>query len=395
MLDSWPALPIEIEDCDVKIWKARLDNIIAALEHPDRVCSIDLTNFSGSVLEKFTEAMLVPFPELTDLRIHGEEHDSTPVLPLPDSFLGGSAPHLQVLGIRYIPFPALPNLLLSASGLVRLSLVCLPDLELISPESMVACLSSMNRLEFLRIMFQSPFQFPQSRPDQPSRPPQTHVVFPALTTLIFEGMVEYSEGFLTHLDTPILDTFEMTFFPDPSLDAFGVPHFKQLISCANDLKPPRVAMVYHDQSFMGLELSQNDGILQTRCCRIGWQVDTIAPICSSIKQLNLFVISSYGEAVDNDMMSTDLAELFRRFTAIRTLSVSRDFLLPVATALLDLTEEGATLPNLCDIFFVDSKLTEGAMRALEDFLTERRHNRLPRIAVHRRSYLEFGSWIEM
>jgi len=46
----------------MEIWEEGLDNIIAALEHPDRVCSIDLTEFSSSVWEELAEAIKVACP---------------------------------------------------------------------------------------------------------------------------------------------------------------------------------------------------------------------------------------------------------------------------------------------------------------------------------------------
>jgi hypothetical protein len=67
MLDIWPALPIVIEDIWIGMWEVGLDNIIAALEHPDRVCSISFYNFPSSVGEALAAAMQVPFPELTHL----------------------------------------------------------------------------------------------------------------------------------------------------------------------------------------------------------------------------------------------------------------------------------------------------------------------------------------
>ncbi|KAI0288392.1 hypothetical protein BC826DRAFT_695214 [Russula brevipes] len=93
MLDGWPALPIVIEDDWIGRSEDGLGNIIVALEHPDRVCSITLYYFPGSVGEALAAAMQaymqVPFPELTHLVLMSEGL-STPVL-LPDSFLGGSA----------------------------------------------------------------------------------------------------------------------------------------------------------------------------------------------------------------------------------------------------------------------------------------------------------------
>jgi hypothetical protein len=146
--------------------------------------------------------MRVPFPELTYLRLWSNGR-STP--DLPDSFLGGSAPRLRTLKLCNISFPALPNLLLSASDLVYLSLRGVPHSGYISPEAMVAGLSSLSRLKSLSLGFQSRL----SRPDQPSPPPQTRVVLPALTDLSFQGMIDYLEDFLARIDTPVLNKFSM------------------------------------------------------------------------------------------------------------------------------------------------------------------------------------------
>ncbi|KAI0302749.1 hypothetical protein BC826DRAFT_431528 [Russula brevipes] len=142
-------------------------------------------------------------PKLTHLELWWFSGSVTPVLP--DSFLGGSALRLRTLKLCDIAVPALPNLLLSASDLVTLSISRLPDPEYISPASMVACLSSLSRLQTLSFGF--PFQPPQSRDDQPSPPPQTRAVFPALTDLTFEGKTKYLDDFLARIDTPVLNKF--------------------------------------------------------------------------------------------------------------------------------------------------------------------------------------------
>ncbi|KAH9981964.1 hypothetical protein BJV74DRAFT_952755 [Russula compacta] len=96
------------------------DNIIAALEHPDRVCHISLWEVPIPALETITAAMCEPFPDLTYLELL--PHDTKVSVPvLPDTFLGGSAPHLQTLWLDFIPLGGLRKLLLSASDLVDLA----------------------------------------------------------------------------------------------------------------------------------------------------------------------------------------------------------------------------------------------------------------------------------
>jgi hypothetical protein len=70
MLDIWPTLPIsiDIEDFWAPRWETRLDNFMAALEHPDRVRSISLTDVPRIPGEALIAAMQVRFPELTEMR---------------------------------------------------------------------------------------------------------------------------------------------------------------------------------------------------------------------------------------------------------------------------------------------------------------------------------------
>jgi len=211
MLDIWPPLPINIEGFVREWWETGLDNIVAALEHPDRVRTISLLQVPRPQGELLTAAMQVRFPELTELRFSSWDVGG-PVLP--NTFLGGSAPRLRSLWLTNVPFPAAPNLLLSARDLVYLRLDDIPHSGYIPPSLMVACLSSLNKLETLSLEFQSRL----SCPDQPSPPPQSRVVLPALIRLVFYGMSKYSEDLVAHIDTPVLNQLHVTFFRNPIFD---------------------------------------------------------------------------------------------------------------------------------------------------------------------------------
>ena len=96
--------------------------------------------------------MQEPFPALTCLSIQAEDKN-VPVLP--SDFLGGSALCLLVLSLNGTPFPALPILFPSASGLVTLELLNIPHSSYISPEALVAGLATLTRLKSLEIQFRS------------------------------------------------------------------------------------------------------------------------------------------------------------------------------------------------------------------------------------------------
>ena len=68
---------------------------------------------------------------------------------LPNNFLGGSAPRLQMIRLRNIAFPALETLLLSASDLIELQLWNTPLAGYILPVAMAMCLAELPRLKTL------------------------------------------------------------------------------------------------------------------------------------------------------------------------------------------------------------------------------------------------------
>jgi hypothetical protein len=137
MLDIWPPFSIDIfgSDGDFRLWD--LGNIVAALEHNDRIHKIELIFSSIFNVKKALAAMQKPFPSLTELSVHSFD-EAVPVVP--DLFLSGSAPLLRSLLLRSIqlPLPVLRKLLLSATDLVELRIRMIPNPGLISPEAMLA-----------------------------------------------------------------------------------------------------------------------------------------------------------------------------------------------------------------------------------------------------------------
>ncbi|KAI0291088.1 hypothetical protein BC826DRAFT_1152291 [Russula brevipes] len=363
MLDIWPALPMEIEHDWWGTSEAWPDNIIAALEHRDRVRSINLLDIPEFLWETLAAVMQTPFPELACLRIfcHGS------ILVLPDSFLGGSAPRLRTLRLSGVRYPGVRNLLLSASDLVDLDLWNVPyfDSEYISPESMVSSLSSLNRLETFHLGFQSN-QYP---PRSPSPPPQTRVVLPALSYFSFQGVIEYSEALVARIDTPKLSRLYMSFFKPVVPD---IPCFRQFISRAKALKPYEAAKVVFDELAIRLELDQPHGSTQ------------LSPFFSLIKQLYLITIflRIRRQRVD-PLESIQFLELFQQFTTIQSLYVSERLVPLIAPALRELVGERATkvLPNLRDIFLGGSVISGTIQGAIQPLLAARQLSNQP-IAVH-------------
>ena len=128
MLGVWPVLPIVI--LDMEDFASDEDNIIAALKHRGRVCELNLELLTKSQSRKLVPFMQESFPALTRLQIKSPPGCDLDLLVLPDSFLGGSAPHLRFLCLACVSFPALPNLLLSASNLACLDVPSINDLKI-------------------------------------------------------------------------------------------------------------------------------------------------------------------------------------------------------------------------------------------------------------------------
>jgi hypothetical protein len=90
-LDVWPALPLLVSGNMVS---SGTDDVIAALGQSNRVYQVNLT-LAVWQLENVLAAMQVLFSELTVLQLASRRSGTLPVIPIPDSFLGGSAPSLR------------------------------------------------------------------------------------------------------------------------------------------------------------------------------------------------------------------------------------------------------------------------------------------------------------
>src|SRR5258707_459304 len=223
MLAVWPPLPIVV-------WRnsegtGDIDNIMAALEHNDRVCEIHLFDVTRSHLKEVLAPMQKPYPVLTDLTIWRQWGDDGAAPIVPESFLGGSAPPLRHLYLDGIPFPGLPKLLLSATHLVTLHLWNIPNSGYFTPKAIVTGLSTSTSLEVLRLDFESPLSHPKRESRRP--PPLTRSILPALTMFRFMGASEHLDDLVARIDTPLLDSLQIRFFHQL---IFDTPQLVQFIS---------------------------------------------------------------------------------------------------------------------------------------------------------------------
>jgi hypothetical protein len=355
MLYIWPVLPIviSVRGHGYRMWD--MDHIIAALEHNNRICHLDLFGFSSSQFEKVLAATQQPFPALTHLQLRpGDE--TAPVVP--ESFLGGSTPQLQTLTLHRVPFPGLPKLLSSATHLVNLDLQDIPYSGYISPETMVTCLSVLTNLKHLLIGFESPRSWPDRKSRRP--PPPTRALLPALTELHFIGVSEYLDDLVARIDAPLLDKSDIIFFHQL---IFDTPQLAQFISRTPKFKAYDEAhLIFHDWSVWVTLPQTFDGALQLgmSCRKSDWQLSSLAQVCSSSfpQALIPMVEHLYIQCGDWDVFCNDdiensqWLELLHPFTAVRHLYISWKFTPSIVPALQELSGERVTevLPALQSLF---------------------------------------------
>ena len=386
-LEIWLALPISIWlDClDEEIE----DELLAALENKDRICEIYVhDNPSDHGLELLAEATEDPFPALTDLHI--ESVHGTPVVP--DSLLRGSVPHLRLLHLERVRFPAFPKLLLSATGLVDLSLC---DFAGLTPWMMVDYLPSLNRLEKLRIED----RYSEHCPDQASgyTPPLTRIVLPVLTTIAFKGGSEYLDHFFSHFDASLLNHVDIM-FDDPAVFCFS--QISQFIGRKESFEAFDQAHMWLRGLFISLILSSRKPTTGGMWLSLSmWCEDSIWQLQSLTQVHHRFIppFVTNGRFDDtrfkNVFLQTGNAqwlEFVRFFTAVENLYLSERLAGFVAPVLGELSAvESATtardvLPALQTLFIESLDQSEcGRVReAIGKFVVERELTDHP-VAVHR------------
>jgi F-box-like len=381
-LDIWPPFPIIIfSNIDQTVDEECSENVIAALEHRERIYSIfTLESIGGSALEKSIAAMLEPFPVLTQCSLISWNNSvSMPVLP--ETFLGGSAPHLVWFRLRGIPFPTFPNFVLSSTQIQYLSLENIPHSGYISPDVMVTSLAALPNLRRLSIGFQSPL----SRPVEIAPAPLTRAVFPALAHLSFRGVSEYFEDFIARIEGSQPYSLAITFFMDL---IFVIPRLHNLINRTLAERVNQASMEFTSQE---IKISFANHIrLEIKCERLDWKLSSMTqilsqqlPLLSHVEHFEICepLFSSgfrigWEDNPDTSMDASQWLELFRLLIAVQSLFVSERLVHRVAAALKELTGEMAmeVLPALRSLWVEGSGPIQDALKS---FATARQQSNHP------------------
>ena len=386
MLSVWPALPLIIGDMPLKygspynpIWSSTLvPNIIALIKLSNRVCQINLHGVPHPHMEEVLAAMQAPFPELTYLTLWSNE-ETEPVLS--DSFLGGSAPHLQSLQLNRIPFPGLSKLLSSATHLASISLHDIPHTGYISPEVMVTALSALKGLRSRLLKFQSP----RSCPDRESRRPflLTRSVFPVLTFIEFKGVSEYLDDLVAGIDVPQLNSLYITFFNQIVFDTPQTVRFFNRTPALKSLDKARVEFGGRAAEVHLSSRASAHGKLDVKilCGDLDWQVSSTEQVFTSclpfISPIEVLCIHKtpntslehWPDNIENRLW----LELLHPFTALKILYISKEFVPRILPALQELVGDRTTevLPALQNLFLERREPSGTVQEGIGQFIAQR------------------------
>ena len=396
MLGIWPDLPIVIDDGLLSRLllglprKEHTDNIVAALEHRDRVCQITFANLPLPLYRIFAPRMRESFPALTrlyfDLELDSELE--SPVLPL-HSFLGGSAPHLRSLTLGSIPIPSLPTLLLTTKDLVELRLWSIPDSGYISPVAMATCLSSLTRLENLALRYDE-----RTPPDGSSQHPSslTFINLPTLAQFEFLGTNKYIEDLVVRINAPLLRDIAVAVFNEP---LFDISQLNQFIGRAEIFRTLHRAVVDFDRSspFPQFSLSEDpaNGValeFLVSCTPPEWQLLSLALLSSSPSSPlrpssfeRLDIRNRFTSAAD--MKKVRWLELLQPFTSVKDLYLGNRIVPHITRMLRDLSGESTAevLPVLQHVFVQGSQQLEALRESMGPLIAARQLFGCP-VAVH-------------
>ncbi len=357
-LDCWPALPLAIyhfkTDDQPYLWcndsESTLDNVMAALEEPDRVRQITLVTSSPRV-GAIIPVMQRPFPVLTHLKLgFGLPIRSVPVLP--NDFLSGSAPSLQGIYLNGIPFPTLPTLLFSTPNLIHLELVDIPSY--ISPEAMAACVAALPKLVSLIIEFGDKFGLRTTQSSPADRQgihldPPTQIFLPSLTQFRFQGMSKYLEDFLVQIiiDAPRLNFIRVNYFDFPGY-VFQVSRCLRFIchTGSPQLSQFKLARLYCGKECIPInfcrDMGRNPEIHVQLCVRAS-MIQPLLSQCSALLSdvVHLF-IGQWEKRLPmwvEDMKDAEWLALLSLFTVVETMHVSSSLAKHIAVVLNNLTGE--------------------------------------------------------
>jgi hypothetical protein len=384
----WPPVPIIIQDKH-DLPMPEDFNFDAAIVHPNRVREINFCNLRRAQFQRLDSAMQRRFPALTHLKLYFDIHDTHSYPALSRGFLGGSARRLQSLVLNRIAFHALPQLLLTTTNLVRLSLYNISHSGYIPPKKIISGLAALPNLKFLIIGL----EFFLSRADRKGLrpPPPTFTVLPSLTLFEFRGVSEYVEDFVARIDAPLLDSVMLT-ITDQHLPTFDTPQLAQFMRRSTRVEPlseSHVNLRYLVAEVKSLppELTfDKKPRLTISCGGSDWRLRPVFSLSRILRSFFPFIhmvehlyirfdAPHHSVSQWQDFGNTQCMDVFRLFIAVKNLYVCKEFAGSdiFVWALQELAGERVTntLPALESLYFEEMKPSAPVEEAIGRFVAAR------------------------
>jgi hypothetical protein len=212
--------------------------------------------------------------------------------------------------------------------------------------------------------------------------------------LEFRGLSEYLEDLVALIDAPRLRILDITFFNQV---IFDIQQLLCFIGHTGILRSSNHAVLtcFNNSVHINLSLSKEKNFsenlyLGVYCRALDWQVSSMAQICNQVSLLLSMVeqldiqVDPYKESICQvDTGDMQWLELFRPFTAVRTLRISLELQPLILPALQELTGDRATevLPALDILYLAGYQPSESDHQAIKPFIAARQNSDHP-VAVH-------------
>jgi hypothetical protein len=210
-------------------------------------------------------------------------------------------------------------------------------------------------------------------------------VLPVLTLFIFQGVCEYLDDLVSHIDAPRLEDVSITFFNDI---VFDTPQFMQFISRTPKLKAPKAARVgFRGTSDAIARFSPRNGISHFKefqvsilCRESDWQVSSMEqvftsclPPLSTLEVLSIEWDLPWKPDTEDNIENTLWLELLQQFATVKDLYLSRKCAPPIVLALQELVGGRPTevLPSLQNIYLEELETSGPVQEGIQQFVATR------------------------
>ena len=366
------------------------EGIILALKQHDRVLRVRLNiSVPVSSQRKFIAAMDEEYPILECLLIGVPDEDVGTILICPETL---QAPNLRLLWLRGFALPIGSRLLMTAVGVVTLSLVMVHPSTYFHPNTLLQWVSHMPQLESLSILFKFPV---------PNRDVERHltrapiIALPNLRHLQFRGIITYVEALVRRITTPRLERLDVDFFNQLT---FSVPRLLQFMDTTQNLRFNSAVFNFYDKYVSVAVLPRREaemfalGIL-VFCQHLDWQVSSMVQFSSSLSEMFSAVEhltlqheehspSFEARFQEHDKVDrTEWHRLLRPFSNVKTLQVDNGLVKDLSRC-LELEDGGSSLELLPELQQLTYFGSGGTRDPFASFIDARRNAGRPVTLAH-------------